>query len=87
MTNEKTKKPKPKDTQLDTLRIFTFFWKTRQRSSSPGVSAARVTYVYENTPQNLAHLPPKSYHNFMIQGRVQLKYINHVVKVGIEATY
>ena len=37
--------------------------------------------IYENTPEKLPHLPPKS-----VQGRAQLEHTNHIVKVGVEAT-
>ena len=43
--------------------------------------------IYENTPQKLLHLPPKSCRNFtclVVDGRVQLEHRSHTVKVGVK---
>ena len=40
--NDNTKNPKPQDTQLEILKIYTFCPKIQQRASDPGESAGRI---------------------------------------------
>ena len=72
--NDNIKRPKPHDTQLGILEIYTFCLKIQQRASGPGESVGGVMqYVYENTPKNL-----------VVQGKVQLEHSSHIVKVGVK---
>ena len=41
--NDNTKRPKPKENQLEILKIFAFCQKIQQRASGPGESTAGVS--------------------------------------------
>ena len=74
--NDNIKRPKPQDTQLGILKIYTSCRKIQKRVSGPGQRYWRyVVYIFENTPKNL-----------VVQGRAQLEHSSHIVKVGVEAT-
>ena len=59
--NDNTKRPKLKENQLRSLKIYTFCQKIQQRVSGPGEG---YISIYENTLEKLPHLPPKSRQNF-----------------------
>ena len=80
------------DTRLGISKIFAFFF---LENSVGCLGSRKENYwhyisVFENTPKKLI-----SKSNFslkllqlylVVQGRVQLEYSNHLVKVGVEAT-
>ena len=72
--NDNIKRPKSHDTQLGILEIYTFCLKIQQRTSGPGERwRSYIVSVYENTLKNL-----------VVQGKVQLEHISHIVKVGVK---
>ena len=42
--NDNIKRPKPKENQLEVLKIYTFCQKIQQKASGPGESTAGVTH-------------------------------------------
>ena len=52
--NDNTKRPKPKENQLEILKIYVFCQKFQQRASDPRDSAAEVMYLS-------MRIHPKSY--------------------------
>ena len=56
--NDKTKRPKPKENQLEILKIYAFCQKIQQRALAPAESAAGVTiYLWEYTRKVAASSP------------------------------
>ena len=61
--NDNTKRPKPKDNQLWILKTYPVSCKIQRRALGLRETAVGLRF-YENTPEKLLHLPPKSCHNF-----------------------
>ena len=56
--NDNTKRPKPKENQLEILKIYAFCQKIQQRALAPAESAAGVTiYLWEYTRKVAASSP------------------------------
>ena len=73
--NDNTKRPMPKENQ--------------QRALGPVENTIGVTYLnmWEYTQKVAASSPKKLLQFYLVvQGRAQLKYSSHIVKVGVEAT-
>ena len=81
--NGNTKKPKPKQkNQLGILKMQAFCWIIQQRASGPGESTAGATYLSMRIhPKSCLKQP-----YLKVQGSVQLEYISHIAKDGVEAT-
>ena len=62
--NNNTKRPKPKENQLEILKIYTICQKIQQKTLAPGECDWCRLSIYENAPKKLMHLPPKGCHNF-----------------------
>ena len=62
--NNNTKRPKPKENQLEILKIYAICQKIQQKTLAPGECDWCCLSIYENAPKKLMHLPPKGCHNF-----------------------
>ena len=56
--NDNTKRPKLKQKKLGISKIYTFWWKSQERASSLGKSAAGVTYLSMRIHPKGCHIFP-----------------------------
>ena len=61
---DNTKRPKPKENQLEILKIYASCQKIQQKTLGPGECCWCFVSIYEKAPKKLSHLPTKSCHNF-----------------------
>ena len=76
-SNDNTKQSKAKENQIGILNFMHFAGKFSRGPQVRKRDSWGYRSLYENTPEKLLHLPPKSCPN--------LEHISHIVKVGIKA--
>ena len=85
-SNDNTKQSKVKENQIGILNFMHFAGKFSRGPQVRKRDSWGYGSLYENTPEKLLHLPPKSCPNFMQWFKeAHLEHISHIVKVGIKA--